>query len=128
MLAIDYTRFSSSNQHEESILAQLRAIRAYAEKHGITIIRDYSDEARSATTDDRPQFQAMINDILHERVKVDFVLVHKLDRLARNRIDAAIYKQKLQSKGVKLLAVEQPLTDSPEDSLLEGILESINEF
>lgn len=128
MQAVAYPRFSSSNQHEESITAQLRAIRAYAEKHGITIIREYIDEARSATTDDRPQFQAMINDILHERVKVDFVLVHKLDRFARNRIDAAIYKQKLQSKGVKLLAVEQPLTDSPEDSLLEGILESINEF
>jgi site-specific DNA recombinase len=128
MLASAYSRFSSSNQHEESITAQLRAIHGYADKHGITVIREYTDEARSATTDDRPQFLAMINDILHDRIQVDLVLVHKLDRFARNRIDAALYRQKLQSKGVKLLAVDQPLSDSPEDSLLEGILESINEF
>jgi site-specific DNA recombinase len=126
--AVGYYRFSSSNQNEESIMAQRRIVNIYADKHNVTILKEYIDEARSATTDDRPQFQAMINDILHGRVKVDLVLVHKLDRFARNRIDAAIYKQKLQSKGVKLLAVDQPLGDSPEDSLLEGILESINEF
>jgi site-specific DNA recombinase len=69
----------------------------------------------------------MFTDIQHG-LNVNFLLVHKLDRFARNRYDSAMYRRKLTQYKIKLLAVEQPLGDSPEDKLLEGLLESMNEF
>jgi site-specific DNA recombinase len=125
--AIAYARFSSDNQREESITAQLRAIKDYADKNGIFVIQEYIDEAKSATTDDRPNFLQMFSDI-SKGLEVDYLLVHKLDRFARNRYDSAMYRRKLTQRGIKLLAVDQPLGDSPEDKLLEGLLESMNEF
>ncbi len=75
--------------------AQLRAIREYAEATDITILRKYIDEAKSATTDDRPEFLRMIKD-LKSGLQVDFVLVHKLDRFSRNRYDSAVYRREIQ--------------------------------
>lgn len=60
--AAAYARYSSDNRREESIEAQLRAIREYAARSGYEIINEYVDEARSATTDNRPAFQQMIAD------------------------------------------------------------------
>ena len=48
--AYAYARFSSDNQREESIDAQLRAIREYCEKEGIKVLRTFKDEAFSART------------------------------------------------------------------------------
>ncbi|MGE5623822.1 MAG: recombinase family protein, partial [Methanocella sp.] len=78
--AVAYARFSSDNQREESITAQLRAIREYAQRQGVSIVAEYIDEARSATTDDRPEFLRMIDEIATGRHEVSYVYVHKLDR------------------------------------------------
>ena len=126
--AVSYARFSSANQREESITAQLRAIRDYAQKRDISIVRDYVDEALSATTDERPQFLQMIDDISTGRIAVDFVFVHKLDRFSRNRFDSAVYRRTLALKNVKLVAVDQPLDDSPESVILEALLEGLAEY
>ena len=126
--AVAYARFSSDNQHEESIVAQLRAIREYAAKENVTIIKEYIDEARSATTDDRPNFLKMIKEITSGRLEVDFVFVHKLDRFARNRYDSAIYRRELAKHGVKLIAVAQPLGDGPESIIMEAMIEAMAEY
>ena len=44
MNCVAYARFSSDNQREESIDAQLRAIREYAEKEGFSIIDEFSHD------------------------------------------------------------------------------------
>lgn len=54
--AVAYARFSSENQRDESIDAQMRAINKFAEDQEIEIIKTYEDRAFSATTDDRPGF------------------------------------------------------------------------
>ena len=46
-----YARFSSSNQREESIDAQLRICQRYAADNGYTVVREYSDSAISGRTD-----------------------------------------------------------------------------
>lgn len=51
-----YARFSSDNQREESIEAQLRAMREFCARNGVAIVEEFCDRARSATTDDRPEF------------------------------------------------------------------------
>lgn len=37
-----YARYSSNNQREESIDAQVRAIEEYAVRHGYTIVKHYN--------------------------------------------------------------------------------------
>ncbi len=49
MKAVIYARYSSDNQREESIEGQLRECAAFAEKNGMTILRNYIDRAFSAT-------------------------------------------------------------------------------
>ena len=54
-----YARVSSEMQVEKglSIPSQLELTRNFAREHGIEIIKEFVDEAESATTDQRPQFQ-----------------------------------------------------------------------
>ena len=58
--AVVYARFSSDNQRDESIDAQLRAINEYADKNNIKIVKVFADRAKSATSDKRPEFQNLI--------------------------------------------------------------------
>ncbi len=125
--AVLYARFSSNNQRDESIDAQERVIKEFARSNNVEIIREYVDRAKSATTDDRPNFQQMIAD----SAKKDFelVLVHKLDRFARNRNDSIMNRMRLQRNGVALLSVTEPLDDkSPEAIILQAVLEAMAEY
>ncbi|MBN7575447.1 MULTISPECIES: recombinase family protein [Clostridium] len=126
MKAAIYARYSSDNQREESIDAQIRAIKDFANHNNIQIVKIYTDEARSATTDDRPQFLQMIKD--SEFNIFNTVIVHKLDRFSRNRYDSAFYKKKLKDNHVKLISVLEHLDDSPESIILESVLEGMAEY
>jgi predicted site-specific integrase-resolvase len=73
--AVIYARYSSSSQREESIEGQVKECTAYAERNGYSVIGTYVDRALSGTTDNRPQFQKMIDEGMMEiellqRVKV----------------------------------------------------------
>ena len=128
MKAVIYARYSSDNQREESITAQVRACTEYAERQGYSVVRAYTDEARSATTDDRPSFLQMIHDISSGLLDIDVVLVHKLDRFARNRYDSAFYRREQRKRNVRLESVLEPLDDSPESVILESVLEGMAEY
>lgn len=118
--AVAYARYSSDNQREESIDAQLRAIRKYAEENNIMIINTYVDRAMTARSDKRPQFQQMIMD--SRKGIFDVVIVHKLNRFSRNKYDAAKYKQKLIKNNVSLISVVERLDDTPESGIMESLL------
>lgn len=121
-----YARFSSDLQRAESIDAQVRAMKKYCEQNRMQIIDTYVDEAKSATSDKRPSFQRMIED--SKKHIFDGVVVHKLDRFARNRYDSAMYKRTLKLNGVKVFSVLENLDDSPESIMLESLLEGMNEY
>ena len=124
--AVAYARFSSEMQREESIDAQLRAIEEYTNKNHLVLCGSYIDRARSATTDDRPEFQKMIKDA--QLGLFDAVIVHKLDRFSRNRFDSAVYRRKLRLAGVELYSVLENLDGSPESVILESVIEGFNEY
>lgn len=124
--AAAYARFSSEMQRDESINAQLRAIRSYAQSHNLLLTKEYTDRAHSATTDQRPEFLQMIADA--KQGAFDIIIVHKLDRFSRNRYDSAIYRRELKLAGVEIRSVLENLDGSPESLLLESLLEGINEF
>jgi len=124
--AVIYARFSSDMQREESIEAQVRACREYAARNHIEIVGEYIDRSLSATTDRRPEFQRMVR----ESSNGDFtlVIVHKLDRFARNRYDSAHYKHQLKRCGVALRSVLENIDGSPESVIMESVLEGMAEY
>ena len=124
--AAAYARFSSSNQREESIEAQLREIRKYATDNDLVIVKEYTDMAESATTADRPQFQQLLQDA--KKVNFEVVLVHKLDRFARNRYDAAVTRHEFKELNIKMISVLERIDDGPESILLESLLDGLNEY
>ena len=121
-----YARFSSDRQREESIEAQMRAIKEHANREGLTIVKTYIDRAKTATTDRRPGFLQMIHD--SKEKMFDVVIVHKLDRFARSRADSIGYKMELKRAGVSLLSITEPIDDSPESIILESVLEAMAEY
>ena len=126
MTAVIYARYSSDSQREASIEGQLRDCKDYAERNGITIVGTYIDRAYSAKTDDRPEFQRMVQD--SARKIFDAVLVWKLDRFARNRYDAVYYKRQLEKNGVHLVSVMEPISDAPEGIMIESLLIGMAEY
>ena len=94
--------------------------------YGITIVGTYIDRAYSAKTDDRPEFQRMVQD--SARKIFDAVLVWKLDRFARDRYDAAHYKHILQKNHVKLVSATEPISDSPAGIMMKSMLTGMAEY
>lgn len=92
----------------------------------IVVVSEYVDRARSATTDNRPEFLRMIED--SKKRLFDVVLVHKLDRFARNRADSIGYRAELKRNDVSLISILEQLDDSPESLILESVLEAMAEY
>lgn len=126
LTAVTYARFSSERQHESSIEAQHEAIASYCEQKHITIVEQYVDRALSGKSDNRPEFQRLLSDLRDRRV--DYVLVHKTDRFARNRYDAAIYSRVITQRGARLIAVAQDFGDGPEAVILEALMQGMAEY
>ena len=121
-----YARYSSDNQREESITAQIRAAQEYCQKKTYLIVQEYTDEALSARTDNRPAFQRMIKDAQNHYF--DVLIVHKIDRFARDRFDDAHYKRLLKLAGVSIEYVEQNIDGSPEGVIMESLLVGMAEY
>jgi site-specific DNA recombinase len=127
--AVIYLRVSTKEQAEEgySIPAQAEACRRFIADHGWELADEYVDRGESARTADRPQLQAMLAR-LAEDPTIEALVVHKLDRLARNLEDHAAVRAALRKAGVQLHSVTESLEDSASGKLVEGILASIAEF
>lgn len=125
--AVAYCRFSSSNQREESIDAQVRAIERYCSMNNINLIHIYKDEGISGRSmKSRESFLDMVND--SKEGFFEIVLVYKFERFARNRYDHIIYEKKLNENGVKLISVLEQMTDAPESIILKAMLTGMAEY
>jgi DNA invertase Pin-like site-specific DNA recombinase len=127
--AVIYLRVSTKEQAEEgySIPAQAEVCRRFIADQGWELADEYVDRGESARSADRPQLQAMLAHLAEDRT-VDCLVVHKLDRLARNLEDHAAVRVALRKAGVQLHSVTESLEDSASGKLVEGILASIAEF
>ncbi|MBA7678637.1 hypothetical protein ES703_86915 [subsurface metagenome] len=129
MKAAVYARVSSDSQDVDlSISAQLRAVRDYAAKHGYEIVREYVDEAESGRSASRPRFREMIAVAKLKNLPFSAILVWKLNRFSRSRVDSVTYKTLLKNKGIRVISINEHLDESPSGQLLEGIIESVDEF
>src|SRR5664279_4079524 len=86
---IDQATRGNTNRDGFSIPAQREACRHKAESLGATVIEEYADRGESARSAARPALQQLLSD-LRAKKNFDFVIVHKIDRLARNKYDDAV--------------------------------------
>ena len=119
-------RYSSNMQNPMSIDAQRRIIKDFCKKQGYIIEKEFVDEAKSATTDDREAFQQMMKEA--RQTDIDAVVVHKFDRFSRNMKDATTYECMLQKMGIELVSVTEPNDNSPVSILLRNIMFSTSDY
>jgi site-specific DNA recombinase len=131
--AVVYTRVSTKEQAERdgdpegySIPAQREACRRKAASLEAQVVAEFVDRGESARSADRPELQRMLR-YLREQ-PVDYVIVHKLDRLARSRADDVAITAAIVASGSRLISVTENIDETPSGYLLQGIMSSINEF
>ena len=133
-VAVSYVRVSTRRQSERgdgndegfSIPAQREANRKKAAGLGAIVVKEFIDRGESAKSANREKLQDMLKYIAE--TKVDYVIVHKIDRLARNRDDDAEIMRILRQHNVKLVSTSEAIDDTPSGMLLHGIMSSIAEF
>jgi site-specific DNA recombinase len=129
MKAVVYLRVSTKEQAEEgySIAAQQDACTRFVKSKGWDLVDVYSDRGESARTTDRPQFQLMLRNIAEDS-SIRFLVVHKLDRLARSIRDYAAVRDLLDKAGVQLMSVTEGLEATASGKMVEGMLAVVAEW
>lgn len=133
--AVLYLRVSTSAQVETdydpegiSIPAQRAACTRKAEQMGVTVVGEYVEPGRSATSmDKRPVFQALLAR-LREDGDANYVIVYNLSRLNRNRVDDARVLMTMRGLGVTLVSAQENIDETPAGQLMHGILAAFNEY
>jgi len=125
-----YARVSSDQQAEKnnSIPSQLRLLHEYADKHDMPVYKEYVDEGESALSVNRPAFLEMIAETKKQFPPFQAILVWKLSRFARNRQDSIVYKAMLKKRGIDVISISEPIDNTPQGQLMEGMIEVIDEF
>ena len=127
--AYGYIRVSTHEQEELSPDSQERLLRDYARSNNLFLEHIYTDAGISGRkADKRPAFQEMIARAKSKEHPVDVLLVWKFSRFARNQEESIVYKSLLKKAGVDVVSVSEPLVEGPFGSLIERIIEWMDEY
>ena len=131
--AVLYVRVSTKEQLQGegdpdgySIPAQRDACEKRAATLGAEVAEIFVERGESARSADRPALQRMLSYLAAE--SIDYVIVHKVDRLARNRLDDVTITAAIQTSGAQLVSVTENIDETPSGTLMHGIMSSIAEF
>ncbi|MEA5366443.1 recombinase family protein [Amycolatopsis sp., V23-08] len=118
-IALIYLRVSTKEQARTgggaegySIPAQRTGCHAKAAQLGALVHAEYVDAGESARSADRDDLQRLLVDV--RKLRPDYVIVHKIDRLARNREDDIAINLALKKHGVKLVSCTENIDDTPQ--------------
>lgn len=118
-----YTRVSDIKQMDNlSLETQLKYSRQYAEQKGWIVREYFGGTYESAKTDERKEFQRMINYVKTTKYKISYILVYSLERFSRN--DNSIWlASQLRKLGTEIVSVTQPIdTTNPAGQLQQKML------
>lgn len=128
--AFGYVRVSTGKQDELSPDSQAKLLKDYAKSHGYVVSKIFYEVGISGRkADKRPEFQKMIGLSKSSDHPADAILVWKYSRFARNQEESIVYKSLLKKKhNVDVISVSEPLVDGPFGSLIERIIEWMDEY
>ena len=110
-----------------SLPAQREACERKAEALDAEVVAVFVDRGESAKTADRREFQRMLA-FVKQSGDIDYVILDKVDRFARNRRDDANTLFELRSVGTQLVSVKENIDETPAGQLLHAIMAGIAEF
>lgn len=119
--AVIYARYSSHGQNEQTIEGQIRVCSEYAAQHKMRVVNVYIDKHKTGTDANRPQFQKMIADA--KTHAFNYVIVYMIDRFARNRYDATVYRWQLQQHQIRVVSATENISESEEGEFFQMFLE-----
>lgn len=128
--AFGYVRVSTGKQDELSPDSQAKLLKDYAKSHGYVVSKIFFELGISGRkADKRPEFQKMIGLAKSSDHPADAILVWKFSRFARNQEESIVYKSLLKKKhNVDVISISEPLVDGPFGSLIERIIEWMDEY
>ena len=123
-----YIRVSTEMQVERnSLTTQESQLTSYAELHGWTVAKLFTDAGLSAKDTRRPALQQMLK--WAAEGKLDVVLVSKVDRISRNLMDLLNLIDDLKGWGVDFVSASQSFDSStPMGMLILNVLGSFAQF
>jgi site-specific DNA recombinase len=131
--AVIYLRVSTEEQAKVggtaegySIPYQRRACTEKAEALGAVIVEEYPDLGESAKSAHRPQLQRMLREL--KKRNVNLVIVHKIDRLARNSRDDYEINAAIAAAGARLVSVSEHIDDTPAGRLNHVIQAGVAQY
>ncbi|MEL6996539.1 MAG: recombinase family protein, partial [Pseudomonadota bacterium] len=124
-----YARVSTGKQaaSDLSIPDQLAQCQRYCEGKGWSVAKSFVEAGASATTDDRPEFQAMIAEACTKTKPFDVIMVHSQSRFARNVLDLLSYENKLTKAGVSLVSMTQDIGNTSEAAIMRTMIGAMDE-
>ena len=130
MRAVIYARVSTGKQaaSDLSIPDQIAQCERYCAERNWEMVRSFIDAGASATTDNRPEFQAMIAESCSRKSPFDVVVVHSQSRFARNTLDLLRYTQKLENAGVQFISITQDMGTGDQADILRTFLGAMDEY
>lgn len=125
-----YIRVSTHDQDELSPDAQKRLGLEFAESNDIIIPNDFIfiESVSGRKAKNRLEFQKMISLAKSQEHPFDVIIVWKFSRFARNQEESIVYKSMLKKDGVDVISISEPLIDGPFGSLIERIIEWMDEY
>ena len=132
LMAALYIRVSTEKQEELSPDSQKRLLLDYAKSHDMIVSEKHiyiENGISGRKADKRPKFQQMIATAKSSDHPFDVILLWKFSRFARNQEESIVYKSMLRNKySVDVVSISEPLVDGPFGSLIERIIEWMDEF
>lgn len=122
-----YLRVSTEEQATEgfSLAAQERACRLYCELHGYEVAGLYRDDGYTGKNDRRPGLQALLAAVRPQAL----VIVHKLDRFARNTRLLLDTVERFEGQQISLVSVTEQLDfSSPMGKVFVTLLAAFGQY
>ena len=127
MNAIIYIRVSTTEQAEfgYSLKTQEETCLEYARRNKYDVLRVFIEKGESAKTTNRTELNNLLDYVKENKNKIDFLIIHKIDRLSRNVYDTLSLKIYLNKLGVELKSVSEPLDNSPIGKFTTNLFSSL---
>lgn len=126
-----YTRVSTKEQADNnmSLDTQKKACEQFALKNKYSISGYFGGTYESAKTDERKEFNRMLQFVKKSREKISCIIVYSVDRFSRSGGNAIYITEQLKKQGVMVQAVTQPAdTTTPSGSLQQNIQFIFSEY
>ncbi|POR40195.1 recombinase family protein [Methylobacterium sp. V23] len=125
-----YIRVSTGRQAESdlSIPDQRNKLLSFCGDKGWSLIAEYVEPGASATDDNRPEFQKMIERACDGDHPFDAILVHSYSRFFRDAFGLEMYLRRLAKVGVRLVSATQELGDDPAQVMMRQVIALFDEY